>query len=146
MINMYIDSEWNDYKGDLLSMALVSDTGDEFYEVIEYSNSDITQWVAENVIPVLMKQPISYDQFQAALSSYLNKFKNEDIRIVADWPEDIARFCDALITGPGNRMGPQSIQFVVMPAIGGFKSDVPHNALYDALANARMGLPKAFYD
>jgi hypothetical protein len=57
--------------------------------------------------------------------------------IVADWPEDIAQFCNLLMTGPGDMVRVPPISFDFVP-LGGFStaanSTVPHNALHDARA------------
>jgi len=134
---IYIDCEWNDYRGDLISMALVSQDGDEFYEVLGCDNP--TDWVKHNVMPVLFKKAVSRDVFTTRLKDYLALFNNTSIKIIADWPEDISRFCDALIIGPGDRIGPADIEFVVSPMINRYSSDIPHNALHDALANMKGG-------
>jgi hypothetical protein len=58
--------------------------------------------------------------------------KHNDITVVADWPDDIRYFMEALITGPGNRIiMPTKIDFKLDLTID-YDSDVPHNALYDA--------------
>jgi hypothetical protein len=57
--------------------------------------------------------------------------------MVADWPEDIAQFCNLLITGPGEMVPVPPLGFDLVP-LGGFStaanSAVPHNALHDARA------------
>ena len=57
--------------------------------------------------------------------------------IVADWPEDIAQFCNLLMTGPGEMVAVPRLTFELVP-LGGFStaanSAVPHNALHDARA------------
>jgi hypothetical protein len=131
-MNIYIDCEWNDYKGDLISMALVAADGQEFYEVLKCDNP--SEWVANNVMNVLEKEPVSKDEFDLRLKSYLDGFDN--INIIADWPEDIERFCNALITGPGTRFGPGSIKFEFNHDLFSSESKVPHNALWDARAIA----------
>jgi hypothetical protein len=127
-MNIYIDCEWNSFGGELISMALVSETGDEFYEVLECV--DPHPWVAENVIPVLNKDNVSLDEFRRLLKVYLAQFN--ECNIVADWPEDIERFCATLITGPGYRIDtpPLSMQIVRIDTI----SKIPHYALEDARA------------
>jgi hypothetical protein len=57
--------------------------------------------------------------------------------IVADWPEDIAQFCMLLITGPGDMVTVDGLQFELIrtPGFGtAANSRVPHNALHDARA------------
>jgi hypothetical protein len=125
-MNIYIDCEWNSFGGDLISMALVSENNLEFYEVLECANPH--PWVAENVMPVLMKEFIPLFRFKWLLKDYLSKF--DSINIVADWPEDIEKFCSVLITSPGERLPspPLSMQILRIDA----DSSLPHNALEDA--------------
>ena len=57
--------------------------------------------------------------------------------IIADWPEDIAQFCNLLVTGPGEMIELRRLTFRVVP-MNNFStaanSRVPHNALHDARA------------
>jgi hypothetical protein len=125
-MNIYIDCEWNSFDEDLISMALVSETGAEFYEVLECTEPH--PWVLEHVIPVLNKDSISFKSFQDKLNKYLLQF--DSINIIADWPEDIEKFCSVLITGPGERLHspPLSMQILRIDS----ESELPHNALEDA--------------
>ena len=67
MTKIYIDTEFNEFKGDLISLALVAETGEEFYEVLECKNPG--PWVAEHVMPILEKDPIDRALFQTELKS-----------------------------------------------------------------------------
>ena len=130
-MNIFIDCEFNSYKGELISMALVSETSHAFYEVLPLPEN-IDPWVRENVIPVLEKKPLaSREEFQMYLEEWLNRFNT--IHLIADWPEDIQYFCEALITGPGERMSTPPITLEIRRDLDA-KSTVPHNALHDALA------------
>ena len=86
------------------------------------------EWVAENVIPVLNRSAVSKYTFTESLKKYLSQF--DSINIIADWPEDIERFCRALITSPGQciQTPPLSMSIVRIDA----ESELPHNALEDA--------------
>ncbi len=127
-MKLYIDCEWNDYKGDLISMALVSEDGRVFYQALEVQ--DPSRWVIENVLSVLDIKPVSLSYFQEALETYLQQF--DTFTIVADWPEDIAHFCNALITEPGSRLKTASFGTQLLTISSA--SSKPHNALADALA------------
>jgi len=130
-MNIFIDCEWNDFKGDLISMALVPEYGDEFYEVLTCNSP--SEWVAKNVMTVLEKQPVaSMYIFQKLLAEYLESF--DKINIIADWPEDIERFCAALIISAGQRIGSGHIKFEFDHNLESVESKVPHNALWDARA------------
>ena len=125
-MNIYIDCEWNEFRGALISMALVAEDGREWYECVACPSPG--PWVAEHVMPILGKTPIAYPDFQRSLAAFLGGF--DSANIVADWPEDISKFCEALIVGPGMCVNtpPLSFQIVRVDA----PSAVPHNALWDA--------------
>lgn len=107
-------------------MALVSDDGHEWYEVLHCPNP--IDWVAENVMPVLFKQPTDHIYLAPRLQAFLSQFTT--IHIVADWPEDIQHFCRALIIGPGQRINtpPLTLEILRIDSV----SEIPHNALHDA--------------
>lgn len=128
-MNLYIDTEFNEFGGALISMALVSECGREFYEVLPCAEPG--EWVAENVMPILGKAPIPGHQFQARLQAYLGQF--DSIHVVADWPEDIQHFCFALITGPGMRLNTPALTMEIRRDLDA-DSALPHNALADARA------------
>lgn len=129
---LFIDCEFNEFKGDLISMAIVAEDGREFYEVTHCDQPGA--WVAQHVMPILNKAPISMRELQAQLFLFLAQF--EAIHVVADWPEDIKHFCDALITGPGMRMDTPPLTMEVRRDLDSELSAVPHNALDDARAVA----------
>ena len=129
-MRLFIDGEWNGYRGELISMALVAEDGREFYAVLGCANPE--PWVAEHVMPKLGVPPgflqESAESVQVRLALFLAQF--DAAHIVADWPEDIERFCRLLITGPGTRIDtpPLTIEIVRVDA----PSKNPHNALADA--------------
>lgn len=129
---LFIDCEFNEFKGDLISMGIVAEDGREFYEVTHCDQPGA--WVAQHVMPILNKAPISMRELQAQLFLFLAQFKA--IHVVADWPEDIKHFCDALITGPGMRMDTPPLTMEVRRDLDSELSAVPHNALDDARAVA----------
>jgi hypothetical protein len=133
MIKLFLDTEFNGFGGKLISMALVpEDPGlPEFYKelIIDY---DLHPWVKENVIPHLFMVPTHYNLFQIDLKWYLESLGS--VMIVADWPDDIRHFCEALIVGPGMMLGlTDTLRFELNRSIE-YVSEVPHNALYDARA------------
>jgi hypothetical protein len=130
---IYIDTEFNEFRGSLISMALVAESGEEFYEVLHCENPG--PWVAVNVMPILNKEPVSVQEFQHKLHAFLMQF--DSVHVVADWPEDIAHFCNALITGPGMRMDTPTLTMAVDRSLEAV-SALPHNALEDARAIAAM--------
>lgn len=127
-MNLYLDCEWNEYKGELISIALVSKEGHEFYEVVGCILPK--SWVAQNVMPKLVKAPIGYLDVQKKLGIFLDQF--DSVNIVADWPEDISHFCNLLIVGSGYKLNTPKLSFDIVSVATMSKN--PHNALADAIA------------
>ena len=129
-MRIYLDTEFNDYKGELISMALVAKDGREWYGVRDCLSP--TEWVGKHVIPVLNQAPESDEVLRASLHEFLCSFP--DVHIMCDWPGDIAHFAHFLEYAPGERIGPDVMTFEVrrdLPDTSS-KSKVPHNALEDA--------------
>ena len=134
-MKLFLDTEFNGFGGELISMALVPEDPKllEFYKELEMK-SQLDPWVRDNVIPHLITVPVSRGEFQSALSLYLLTldFHHGPLTIIADWPDDIRYFCESLITGPGMAiMTPAQLQFELDRSIR-YESAVPHNALHDA--------------
>jgi hypothetical protein len=139
-MRLFLDTEFNGFGGKLISMALVPEdkSAPEFYKELEIKDQ-LEPWVRDNVVPHLFLAQCSFSEFQTALSTYLLSIKNyttaaDSYTIIADWPDDIRYFCEALITGPGMRINvPMNIKFELDLNIE-YESVVPHNALHDARA------------
>lgn len=127
-MGIYIDCEYNGFRGQLISMALVNSlNSDEFYEVLEQPK-DINPWVLENVIPFLNKKPITEENFKLKLCAYL--IKNASYQIIyADWPEDICHLCNYIFWPEGKR--PELEMVIRLIHTPGFNT-TKHNALEDA--------------
>ena len=126
----WIDAEWNDFRGDLISMALVDEDGREWYEVLECLYP--TPWVAKNVIPVLYQDAVSLGYMRNRLKVFLSGY--DTIHLIADWPEDIQHFCALLIAAPGIMIETPPLTFEIWDDEQTIKSAIPHNALEDAKA------------
>lgn len=142
-MKFYLDCEFNSFGGELISLALVSaDLEKRFYEVLPFEHMKLHPWVKANVIPVLHKKPRSLKQkFSQDLSRFLlENAVNNEITIIADWPDDIRYLCESLITGPGTSVNTPNITFILdrvtLVNTAEF-SLVPHNALEDAIALAK---------
>ena len=136
----FLDTEYNGFGGQLLSLALVPEDGsEEFYVTLE-CDSPLDPWVERHVVPYLDMVP---DPLQGprlprraaaeALANWLAPDESPDI--VADWPEDLAQFAMLLVTGPGLMLPvpPLSLHFVPLHGFStAANSVVPHNALHDA--------------
>jgi hypothetical protein len=137
----FLDTEFNGFGGALLSLALVPDDGEEFYVTLACSDA-IETWVETNVIPFLDHVPFALQSPRLkrcdaaeAVTQYLSP--DNDPLLVADWPEDIAQFCNLLVTGPGTMAAVPSLAFRLLRLPGystAANSEVPHNALHDARA------------
>jgi hypothetical protein len=136
-MKLFLDTEFNGFSGELMSMALVPEdtTFPQFYVELEIK-SQLDPWVRDNVVPHMFLSPITRSEFQAELVNYLITISfhspSTPLIIVADWPDDIRYFCESLITGPGLRLPtPSVIQFELDMNIK-YVSEIPHNALHDA--------------
>lgn len=134
--HVWIDCEFNGWGGDLISLALVDAYGREFYEAVPCAYPQ--PWVAANVMPVLGVQPVPLRALQQRLHWWLSAY--DSVHVIADWPDDIAYFCRALITGPGERMDTPHLTLEIRRDIDAAASMVPHNALEDARAIRRKHL------
>lgn len=132
MQRIFIDTEFNGFGGQLISMALVAEDGCEFYEVMNVYG-EVDPWVKEHVMPILGKEPISHLEFQEKLAAYLKAYA-EGFTLVADWPDDIRYFMMTLITGPGYMMPVKRLNVEMRRDLHSGPSKIPHNALEDARA------------
>jgi hypothetical protein len=146
-VRLWLDTEFNGFRGELISMALVADDGSEWYEVLPCDRP--IKWVAKRVMPILGKQPIHEQRGHAeqlmavSLGRWLRQF--DQVQVLADWPEDISHFCRSLIVGMGERVDTPPLSFVLrtdLPPTAD-SSAVPHNALEDARALARSGMARS---
>jgi hypothetical protein len=140
-LRYFLDTEYNGVCGALLSLALVPDDGDELYLTFQ-TEEPLVDWVRQHVVPYLDTVPeqlscprLSRRDAVHALERYLRH--DREPLIVADWPEDIAQFCNLLITAPGQMIELRHLTFRLMPMSNfstAANSRVPHNALHDARA------------
>jgi hypothetical protein len=141
-MKIYIDTEFNEFGGELISMALVADDGQEFYEVLACPVPGA--WVSEHVMPFLEKPVVSKYVFQDALFKFLDQYQH--IHIIADWADDLKYFCESLILGPGISMGHPPITMELCRDLSSDTSAVPHNALHDARAIQMADLEQTYKD
>jgi hypothetical protein len=134
--NVWLDTEFNGFGGELVSMALVDEFDSHAY--FSLGCSAPAPWVAENVMPILAIEPVSRQQAQAAVRQFLHQFKR--VNIVADWPEDIKHFCAFMVDGPAGCLATPPLTFELRLDISGAsdKSAIPHNALEDARSLRRL--------
>jgi hypothetical protein len=140
-LRYFLDTEYNGIGGALLSLALVPDQGEELYLTFA-TDEPIADWVQQHVVPYLDMVPeglscprLSRRDGAHALERYLRH--DEEPLIFADWPEDIAQFCNLMVTGPGDMIDTRHVTFRLQPMSNfstAANSKVPHNALHDARA------------
>lgn len=141
----FVDAEFNGFGGELISIALVpEDEGEPSFYGATHCD-DPTPWVADNVMPALQIDPVDRGDLTNLFAKYLHN--DEDPRLIADWPEDIAHAARLLITGPGYMKPVRNINFhlvdPLMLSLGTHEtavSQLPHNALHDAIALRRLVL------
>jgi hypothetical protein len=132
MQRLFLDTEFNEFGGELISLALVTEGGDSFYEVIAIPDTQ-GDFVRDHVLPQLEKEPIGQPQFDGLLLAFL--LHHEDCEIVADWPADFEHLCCCLsrIGKALNWINPITftMRLINTPALS---PENPHNALSDARA------------
>ena len=137
----FLDTEYNGFGGELISLALVPEYGDQDFYVSLPLPAEIHPWVAQNVIPYLRFVPPGVDhqlsRVEAArhLEAYLAN--DRDPLIIADWPDDLAYFCALLVMGPAEMIDLNGLHLELINAAGfsaAANSRMPHNALHDAHA------------
>ena len=140
-LRYFLDTEYNGIGGALLSLALVPDRGEDLYLTFQ-TEEPIVDWVQQHVVPYLDAVPeqlscprLSRKDGVHELERYLGH--DDEPLIVADWPEDVAQFCNLLVTGPGDMIDLRYLTFRLTPMSNfstAANSKVPHNALHDARA------------
>ena len=137
----FLDTEYNGTGGALLSLALVPDDGEELYLTLK-TDEQPNEWVERHVVPYLDMVPeqLSFPRLSRKDAAHeLERYLRHDDEplIFADWPEDVAQFCNLMITGAGDMVDIRHATFKLVPMSNfstAANSKVPHNALHDARA------------
>lgn len=139
-MRLFLDTEFNGFGGELISMAIVAEDGREWYGVLPLPDK-MHPWVREHVFPFLAhpdgpKLPNRYankHEFQSSLAKFLAQFP--DAEIIADWPSDFEHLC-YMMTYAGQQAGWRIPINCTMrlERVSGIESEIPHNALSDARA------------
>ncbi len=133
-MKLFLDCEWNGEGGELISLALVpiKTYRPPFYGALPLP-VQIDPWVKDHVVPFI-GEPKEYRTTYSlgeAMCEWLRTFRS--VHVIADWPEDIARFCRLLLTRrPGVRYSTPRLRMSVIRIDS--TSATPHNALADAKA------------
>lgn len=127
-----LDTEFNSFRGELISLALVDvDTSDYWYGAMT-PTQPIHPWVAEHVMPLIDREPLSPEAFTNSLRIFLLRYPGTTI--VADWPEDFVHLCNQLCDEGGRQLRWEGdLRLVRSPDL---HPATPHNALSDAVALA----------
>ncbi|TCM61406.1 hypothetical protein EC844_1284 [Acinetobacter calcoaceticus] len=133
-MKLFLDCEFNGFGGELISMALVDELGQYFYEVLPCPHP--VDWVKDNILPILGQAAIAEAEFKNKLCAFLNRYQH--IHIIADWPEDLSLFTRALIVAAGRCMmtPPLTLELWMPSNMQIINSSLPHYALADARALA----------
>lgn len=145
----FLDTEFNGFGGELISLALVREDHASAYYVLEPSGAEswrespgLDPWVKDNVIPHLWDCPyvgpqILWTRDRVARDVALFLSGDRDPVIIADWPADIRYFC-GLIELPGGKMVNIPRLAFRMARVDAYPTDLPgavqHNAWWDAMA------------
>ncbi|HXH52193.1 MAG TPA: hypothetical protein VNH53_02025 [Sphingomicrobium sp.] len=138
----FLDTEFNGFGGELISLALVPADGSEELYLTFANEAPIDPWVERHVLPYLDHVPdhlrlpkVRRAEAAAAVAMYLGA--DRDPEILADWPTDIELFCGLLSFAPGQIVPIPETRFRLL-TLANFStaenSAVPHNALHDARA------------
>ena len=140
----FLDTEFNEFGGELISLALVREDGESIYLVYP-DLPEYGEWVSKNVMPIIWNIPsplpgMAYKLPDKEEGAYIiaNFLKGDPHPvIVSDWPDDIRYFCQAIITGPGMMAAIDNIVFQ-MVRVNAYpttlENAVQHNAWWDAKA------------
>ncbi len=132
---LFLDTEFNGFGGELLSIALVPEVGDPFYRIVSDTKQTPIEWVVEHVLPI-MESFIGFaasgtrEQIRSDLQQYLMVF--DQIHIISNCSEDISLFRDLMlmdVSGERIKLPPVTTETVRMSS----RSKLPHNALADAI-------------
>lgn len=128
---LFLDCEFDGFDGELISMAMVSSSGNEFYEVLHTKPTN--KWVIDNVMPKLGQSSINDIEFSKRLHEFLKKHTGQII--VADSPADFKHLLTWLewIEGDKYQYLNLEIKMQFTPS-GAYTPENPHNALSDAKA------------
>lgn len=143
-----MDTEFNGFGGELISLALVREDRKSLYITYKLPET-IDPWVEKNVVPILYDLPVfeigvletHYNCDHNEAARYIGAFLNSDPQkapvVVVDWPDDISYLCKALIVGPGQMVNVRRLIFDLQRVDAyptKLEGAVQHNALWDAMA------------
>jgi hypothetical protein len=145
VVRYFLDTEFNEFGGELLSLALVDQDGESLYIIYEPTEK-IGPWVAENVMPIMRSVPRDIQPYVVKhgsktgprlIADFFARRGGSVPYIITDWPDDVRYFCQAIITGPGEMAAIPRLQFDIV-RVDAYPTTLPdavqHNAWWDAVA------------
>ncbi len=131
-MKLYLDTEFNGFGGELISMALVERSA-EWY-CARVLPAKIDPWVADNVIPKIGIAVIPDVLFRQSLHRFLLEYFNPEI--ICDWHADAVHFCQWLGGEDFASSLDYACQIKILKTPPGYppQSANSHNALWDAHA------------
>lgn len=106
-------------------------------------NTSVPEVSPEEAEFVRFANLVTDDALLASLYSGVAMFEGKppSVHVVADRPDDIHHFCEALITGPGYRINTPPLSLEIRRDLNDAAalSETPHNALSDARALREFG-------
>ena len=129
-MRFYLDTEFNGFGGELISLALVGPA--EWYRAVQFK-SPVDHWVKQNVMPVLNTTPIIPELFRHEFHEFIKQFQNPEI--ICDWHVDAEHFCRMLAGKDYGTSLDFSCRITILKTPPGCPISVTqHNALSDARA------------
>lgn len=143
-LRYFLDTEFNGFGGPILSLALVREDAASLYLLYE-PQGPLDSWVERNIAPKFLSLPTEVpvqrvDQVLGARAIAAFLASDHNPKIIADWPDDIRLFCQALMLGPGSTVLLERIAFEILrvePYPTDLDGAVEHNAWWDAMALRR---------
>lgn len=129
---LYLDTEFNGFGGELISIAMCSSTSKEELYAVRHLPANVNCWVRENVVPLLVADAEPDHLIRERVYSYLCRHQGHII--IADWPEDFTHLLSLLCEPNGFQRhvpGGLRLHLIQQTAID---PKLPHNALSDARA------------
>ena len=149
MIRLYLDTEFTQLNLSrlLISLALVSDGGHEFYVEITdtWADSDCSDFVKSVVLPQLnpAKHGLAFSAARAALRCFLASAGEAEVigdALKWDWPLLLELLGPEGL--PENIVGCREISGIDAEKFSGEPPEAPHHALLDARILAKLCEPK----
>jgi hypothetical protein len=128
-MRLFLDTEFNGFGGELISLALVSEAGGEWYASLPLPDS-VHPWVLEHVVPKLGDARLPKEAFLADLHRFLRPFHRPTI--VCDWFEDAVHLLKCFSRGSYQSSINLECLIQLVNTPSGTQVTNPHNALDDA--------------